>query len=114
MHPSNVSRILDSIQPESFPSDTERHEAMEAARRLLARLQTPFEHMFSLTGTIPLHTAGLEVFHNLGIWRNWTKRCNETGNTPQRFDKILAMAEAPVEPNLLRECMAHSKRFTSF
>lgn len=35
--------MLDFIQPESFKSDAERYEAKEAAKRVLLRLETPFE-----------------------------------------------------------------------
>lgn len=40
---SLTTKMLDSVPPESFQSDTDRYEAKEAARRLLARLETPFE-----------------------------------------------------------------------
>lgn len=103
MDSSVVTRTLDSIQFESFTSDAERYEATEAARRLVARLETPFERVFSLTLTNPVLFSGLQVFRNLGIWKNWTQQCETSGNTPQRLDSILAMAAQAVEPNLLRE-----------
>lgn len=104
MSPSDVTKTLDSIQAESFTTDAERHEAMEAARRLVARLETPFERTFSLVWAIPALLAGLRICQDLGIWQKWTQQCSTSSNIPQSLDKILAMAEVPVEANLLRKC----------
>lgn len=38
-----IKLLGSSIRPESFKPEAERFEAKEAARRLLARLETPFE-----------------------------------------------------------------------
>lgn len=100
----NLRYTLDSIQLDSFKNDAERFEAMEAAKRLVARLETPFERTFSLTLTNPVLIAGLQLCGDLGIWKNWTKQCKTSGNAPQHIDNILAMSEVPVEANLLREC----------
>lgn len=99
-----LKATIDSIQTDSFKNDAERFEVMEAAKRLVARLETPFERTFSLTLTNPVLIAGLQLCGDLGIWRNWTKQCKTSGNTAQHIDSVVAMSEVPVEANLLREC----------
>jgi hypothetical protein len=59
---------LDQLQPEAFGTDAERYAAKEAARRLLARLETPFERSWALSFENPVLIAGLQVFSDLGIW----------------------------------------------
>lgn len=98
-----MKATLDSIQPDLFKDDTERFEAMEAAKRLVARLETPFERILSLTATIPQLIAGLQVCSDLGIWRNWATQCKASGNTPQHINSILEMSEVSIEAGLLRK-----------
>lgn len=114
MNPHDLKDTLDSIRPDSFKNDAERFEAMEAAKRLVARLETPFERMFSLTATNPVLIAGLQLCCELGIWRKWTKQCKTSGDTPQHINNILAMSEVPVEANLLRECSLQQSGIPAF
>lgn len=100
---AETTRILDSIRAESFQSDTDRYEAKEAARRLLARLETPFERGWALTSEISVLLPGLMVFHDLDIWSKWAQLNKSHGPVPQHLDQIVKMCNAPAEPNLLRE-----------
>lgn len=100
--PQNTIEILDSISVESFKTDADRYEAKEAAKRLLARLETPFERSWALSFETPVLIAGLQLCQDLGIWSKWaTKQSNEAG--AQSLDDILKMCAVPVQPNLLRE-----------
>lgn len=101
-NPQNTVEILDSISAQSFETDADRYEAKEAAKRLLARLETPFETSWALAFENPVLIAGLQLCQDLGIWSNWaTKQGNEGGT--QSLDDILKMCDVPVQPNLLRE-----------
>lgn len=102
-HLSETTRTLDSILPESFQSDAERYEAKEAARRLLARLETPFERAWTLTHEPAVLVPGLLVFHDLDIWSKWAELNKTQGPVPQSIGHIVEMCSAPAEPNLLRE-----------
>lgn len=100
---SETTNLLDSIQPESFQSDADRYEAKEAARRLLARLETPFERGWAITCEVSVLVPGLIVFNDLDIWSKWNKLNKSQGPIPQSLGQIVNMCSAPAEPNLLRE-----------
>lgn len=100
---SETTKLLDSIQPEAFQSEGDRYEAKEAARRLLDRLETPFERGWALTMEVSVLAPGLIVFHDLGIWSKWEILSKTQGAVPQSLDQIVKMCSAPAEPNLLRE-----------
>lgn len=100
--PQSTVEILDSISAKSFKTDADRYEAKEAAKRLLARLETPFERSWALSFENPVLIAGLQLCQDLGVWSKWaSKRGNEGGS--QSLDNILKMCDVPVQPNLLRE-----------
>lgn len=103
MATQEITRSLDSIRPESFVTDADRFAAMQAARRLVARLETPFERAVSLTWTEPVLFAGIKVCQDLGIWNKWTEKHKAQGNRPQSLDDIVAMCDCDVEANLLRK-----------
>ncbi|KAI7787340.1 S-adenosyl-L-methionine-dependent methyltransferase [Diaporthe eres] len=99
-NPRNTVEILDSISAQSFKTDADRYEAKEAAKRLLARLETPFERSWALSFENPVLIAGLQPCQDLGIWSKWvTKQGNERGT--QILDDILKMCDVPVQPKLL-------------
>jgi hypothetical protein len=100
---AETTKLLDSIHPESFQSETDRYEAKEAAKRLLARLETPFERGWALGSEASVLAPGLIVFRDLGIWSRWNKLSKSHGPVPQSLDQIINMCNAPAEPNLLRE-----------
>lgn len=100
---SETTKLLDSIHPGSFQPDADRYEAKEAAWRLLARLETPFERGWALTWEKSVFVPGLIVFHDLDIWAKWDKLNKSQGPIPQSHGQIVKMCSAPAEPNLLRE-----------
>lgn len=100
----DVVNTLDQIQLGSFSSDTDRYAAKEAARRLLARLETPFERSWNLSFESPVLIGGLQVFTDLGIWSKWAEVNKLNQGAAQSLDDLLKMCETPIEPNLLRKC----------
>ncbi|ETS75034.1 hypothetical protein PFICI_13518 [Pestalotiopsis fici W106-1] len=99
--------LLDSIQVEAFSSDAGRYAAKEAARRLLARLETPFERAWELGFETPVLLSGLQVCQDLGIWAKWLEEETAHPGGPKTLENLLAMATRPVEPNLLRRFVRH-------
>jgi hypothetical protein len=65
----DMIKKLDSLQPHQFATDAERFEAKEAARRLLNRLETPFEQGWRLSFETPVLIAGIQTILDLGIWK---------------------------------------------
>ncbi|KAH6651878.1 O-methyltransferase [Truncatella angustata] len=103
---NNIS-FLDGLQPESFTSDVERYAAKEAARKLLARLETPFERSWASSFETPVLVAGLQVCQDLGIWSKWSELDKENTGASQSLDNILSMVHKDVDPNLLRRFLRH-------
>jgi hypothetical protein len=94
--------MLDGIQPSDFPFEVERYAAKEAAKRLLTRLETPFEHGWALTFEQPVLVAGLKLLQDLGVWAKWT-----ADPEAKNLDELLALADVPCERNLLRRFRRH-------
>lgn len=94
---------LDSIQPESFKSDAERYKAKEAAKRLLLRLETPFERAWALAFENPVLIAGLQFYQDLGIWTKWAVWHEENAGGPRSLEDIISTCNGPCELNLLRK-----------
>lgn len=98
----NTVEILDSISVQSFKTDAERYEAKEAAKRLLARLETPFERSWALSFENPVLIAGLQLGQDLGVWAKWASKQGTDGGS-QSLDSIVKMCDFPVQSNLLRK-----------
>lgn len=94
--------ILDSIQPSEFATEADRFVAKEATRRLLSRLETPFEQAWAITFENSGLISGLQFIQDLGIWTKWTEADNQSPGTARTLDELLGWANASCEPNLLR------------
>ncbi|CAH0028015.1 unnamed protein product [Clonostachys rhizophaga] len=94
--------ILDSIQPSEFATEADRFAAKEAARRLLSRLETPFEQAWAITFENSGLISGLQFIQDLGIWTKWTEADKQSPGTARTLDELLGWANASCEPNLLR------------
>lgn len=101
--PQNIVRTLDSISPAAFKSDADRYAAKESARRLLARLDTPFERGWALAFEAPVLIAGLQMGSDLGIWEKWAEVEERDEGRPVNIEAILGWCGAGVEEALLRE-----------
>ncbi|EUC34941.1 hypothetical protein COCCADRAFT_92167 [Bipolaris zeicola 26-R-13] len=106
----NVIQSLDSIRPTQFADDAERYEAKEAARRLLNRLETPFEQGWRLSLETPVLIAGIQVALDLGIWKKWTEADKKKPGAAVDLEQLLKWANKQVEPNLLRRSTFSSLR----
>ncbi|KAK7993664.1 hypothetical protein PG989_007045 [Apiospora arundinis] len=100
--------LLDSIGVDSFKNDAERYAAKEAARRLLARIETPFERIWALAFENPVLIAGLQLCQDLGIWAKWTEAaCKGEDGKTQTLDSLLGFCNISIEPNLLYRFLNH-------
>lgn len=101
-------KLLNSIQPGHFADDFERFEAKEAARGLLARLETPFERAWYLAAQQPVFVAGLITAKDLGIWTRWAELEKANGpGTQATLTDIVSWCNTKVEPNMLRRILRH-------
>ncbi|KXJ88600.1 O-methyltransferase [Microdochium bolleyi] len=94
--------ILDSIEPGQFASDADRFAAKEAARRLLSRLENPFEQAWAITFENAGLIAGLQLVQDLGIWAKWTEADKQSPGVARSLTELLGWANQSCEPNLLR------------
>jgi hypothetical protein len=103
--PSTDSLIatLDNIQ---FNGDeVERLRVRAAARRLLARLETPNERAWGFDFEQPAVNAAIQTCINLGLWKAWT----ESGGGKKTIDELVKLTGREVEPNLLRKSSTHGR-----
>ncbi|KAH7191821.1 S-adenosyl-L-methionine-dependent methyltransferase [Fusarium flagelliforme] len=99
--PSTNSLIatLDNIHPSQFNGDeVERLRVRAAARRLLARLETPNERAWGFDFEQPAVNAAIQTCIDLGLWKAWT----ENGGGKKTIDELVKITGRDVEPNLLR------------
>ncbi|KAL1607146.1 hypothetical protein SLS59_002850 [Nothophoma quercina] len=81
--------VLDSIDQSFFESDADRYAAKEAVRRLLARLETPFERGWALAFETPVLVAGLQMGSDLGIWSKWAEAEKQNDAASIKTEQIL-------------------------
>ncbi|KAJ5707072.1 hypothetical protein N7488_006873 [Penicillium malachiteum] len=94
-----IIAVLDGIQFDAFGGDEiERLKVRAAARRLLARVETPYERAWGFCFEHPIVFAALQTCLNLGLWKNWTG----IGGGEKSIDELVAMTTPTVETNLLR------------
>lgn len=106
MSSSKIIQDLDAVQLDQFTSDADRYVVREAARRLLARVESPFEQGWALALETPMLIAGLQIVFDLGIWEKWLaleKQQNAGTGLVQTLDQLVALSSKSVEPNLLRK-----------
>jgi hypothetical protein len=94
---------LESVDPSQFANDAERFQAKEALRKLLVRMETPFERIWALSFENPPLIAGLRICVDLGIWKKWTAIYREKDEAELTLDQIVALCDRKPETNLLRK-----------
>lgn len=97
----DIIAALDSISHASFDGDeVERLRVRAAARRLLARVESPYERAWALGFEHPVVSAALQVCLDLGLWKAWTA----AGGGEKSIDQLVKLTTRSddVEPNLLR------------
>jgi hypothetical protein len=106
----DIVQMLDSVDSTSFHTDADRYAAKEAARRLLSRLETPFERGWALAFENPVLVAGLQVGLDLGIWERWASEERQSNGTPQKLRNIVSWCNAAVEENVIRKYILLSNK----
>ncbi|KAG9253823.1 O-methyltransferase-domain-containing protein [Emericellopsis atlantica] len=104
---SDLVKKLDSVERADFESDSDRFAVKEAARRLLSRLETPFEQGWAIDFENPGLIAGLQMVQDLGIWTQWTEADKQRPGSRRTLDELLGWATAACEPDLLRRLLRH-------
>lgn len=99
----NAVAALDNISPEAFSSEAAQYAVKEAARRLLARIQTPFEHAWGLTAEYPYLFAAVQVGIDLGIFEGRSK----AGGDKASLKDLLTFCNKECETNPLHRCPVH-------
>jgi hypothetical protein len=95
----SIIATLDGIRPDRFGGDeVERLRVRAAARRLLARLESPYERAWGFCFEHPAVFAALQTCIDLGIWKAWT----EDGGGKKTIDDLVALSGRDVDANLLR------------
>jgi fumagillin biosynthesis methyltransferase len=92
---------IDNIEADAFEGDeVGRLAVVSAAKKLLARIQTPTEQVMAYAFEHPVIFAALQILRDLGIWQAWSVSSGD-----KTVDELAEMAEARVDTNLLRELM---------
>lgn len=66
---------LDAVQREAFGgNEVERLQVRAAARRLLARVESPYERAWGFCFEHPVVFAALQTCIDLGLWKCWRWR----------------------------------------
>ncbi|KAI0855218.1 putative O-methyltransferase [Xylaria cubensis] len=97
--------LLDNIEVSNYKGDSSSHGdrvlVAEAVRRLLARLETPFERAWRLSWINGNVHAAIQIILDLGIWESWY-------SSKRREISVLelhALAREPCDLNLLRRLL---------
>ncbi|KAJ5778037.1 hypothetical protein N7520_001283 [Penicillium odoratum] len=94
-----IIAVLDGIQIDAFGgNEVERLKVRAAARRLLARVETPYERAWGFCFEHPAVFAALQTCIDLGLWRSWTA----IGGGEKSIDELVDLTKPTVETNLLR------------
>ncbi|CAG8940048.1 unnamed protein product [Penicillium salamii] len=89
---------LDAVQPDAFGgNEVERLKIRAAARRLLARVETPYERAWGFCFEQPVVFAALQICIDVGLWRSWTSVGGE-----KSIDDLVKLTSPTVDANLLR------------
>ncbi|KAE8391694.1 O-methyltransferase-domain-containing protein [Aspergillus alliaceus] len=94
-----IIAAINAVRLEAFGSnEVERLQVRAAARRLLARVETPYERARGFSLEHPLVFAALQTCIDLGIWKSWTG----AGGGEKSIHELVQLATASVDTNLLR------------
>jgi hypothetical protein len=94
-----IIAALDGVQPDAFGGDeVERLQVRAAARRLLARVETPYERAWGFCFEHPVVFAALQTCIDVGLWKAWT----DAEGGEKSIDELVQLTTPSVETNLLR------------
>ncbi|KAF7352951.1 Demethylsterigmatocystin 6-O-methyltransferase [Mycena venus] len=94
-----IINVLDSISPDL--NVQEHTQVIEALRRTLNRLQTPFERAWEMIIPQPLVFAACQTTIDLGLWEAW----RSAGGGQKSLDELAELCNKNCNPNLLRRLM---------
>lgn len=91
---------LDAIpSADSFADDeVGRLSVVAAAKKLLARIQTPSEQAWAYVFDFPVIFPSIQTLRDLGIWDAWA----ESGAEEKTLDELLKLANTTIETDVLR------------
>ena len=84
---ASIVAKLGSYDRESFRSNVDRKSVLNEARKLISRIETPWETGFRLTYTNPACLACLRVATQLGFFKSW----KEKGGQPSPISELLKL-----------------------
>lgn len=95
-----IISALDAVEPQSFgDNEVERLQVRAAARRLLARVETPYERAWGFCFEHPVVFAALQTCIDLGLWKSWTA----ARGGEKSIDELVLLTSPTIETNLLRK-----------
>lgn len=95
---------LDAVHPEAFGgNEVERLQVRAAARRLLARVESPYERAWGFCFEHPVVFAALQTCIDVGLWKAWTV----SGGEEKTLHDLAKLTNPTVEINLLRMWFDH-------
>ncbi|KAJ5128502.1 hypothetical protein N7448_002223 [Penicillium atrosanguineum] len=94
-----IIKALDAVHPELFgDNEVERLQVRAAARRLLARVESPYERAWGFCFEHPVVFAALQTCIDVGLWKAWTG----IGGGEKTIDQLAKMSTPTMDTNLLR------------
>ncbi|KAK7224886.1 hypothetical protein V2G26_012889 [Clonostachys chloroleuca] len=90
--------ILEDVNHASFANEVERLRVRAAARKLLAKVESPYERAWGFCFEHPVVFAALQTSIDLGLWAAW----NAAGGGDKTIDDLVKLAKHDIQPNLLR------------
>lgn len=104
--PSQTEEIVDALEGvkhETFGgNEVERLRVRAAARRLLARLETPHERASAFCFEQPVVFAAIQACIDVGLWKSWTG----VGGGEKSIDELVKLTTPTVDSNLLRKTLS--------
>ncbi|KAK4185727.1 putative O-methyltransferase [Podospora australis] len=97
--PAEIISTLNSLCPDGVDENDfiTRTAIADAAKRLLKRVQTPFDFFFPFAAEYGITHAAIQIFIDLGIWDGWTS----AGGGERSLAELVKFANKEVEPELL-------------
>lgn len=92
--------VLEAIGPEDLEGDRDgRVRLAAAARKLLARAETPFGRAWHLAATDPAVHAARRTLEDLGLWEGWAA----AGAADTSLEELAGFCKVNCDHMLLRE-----------
>lgn len=105
-----IISALDAVKPQLFGgNEVDRLQVRAAARRLLARVETPYERAWGFCFEHPVVFAALQTCIDLGLWKSWTGG----GGGEKSIDELVQLTSPTIETNLLRKSLPTIVTFSS-